>query len=487
MKNFRRIMAVCLVLILAVGAFTGCRKKKADGNAVPAAAETALPIADGKEPAGNEDPVDTGTDKPEPAAQETGKYEVLVKDEEGNPVPGVMIQFCSDTECVLGQTGEDGIAAFEKEAGEYSVHVLKAPEGYDADDTEYSAPSEPGILTIELRAQAQDEAADDAYVQESEALGVRYVVPEKYRNLKGSLTFDGGFSDSGILELDLTYYAVSPERMDEYWEFCKAYLRALIENRELPEAPDPSWMTLREAANVFTVFGISEGGEAGLQDFLQKNGLADIFAWLEEVWTDGSSTFFIGQRQHTADHMDEYRDIMGDFFPEFEEIFRDKDTFLSAVTFKAPVWPTEIKVGEVIHFETTDLDGNPVSSETLFARNKVTMINLWGTWCGPCKRELPELARMAKEFEQQGCMLVGICNDAYQEGIIEVAKGLLQDAGAEYLNLVGSPALDTMLHAQGFPSTYFVDREGRLLLPPIVGAYVDKYPEAVAEALSLAG
>ena len=161
MKNFKRILAVCLVLILAVGAFTGCRKKKADGNAVPDAAETAQPVSDGKEPVGGEVPVNTGTDKPEPAAQETGKYEVLVSDMEGNPVPGVMIQFCSDTECVLGQTGEDGIALFEKEAGEYTVHVLKAPEGYDADDTEYSATSEPGILTIELRAQAWDETVDD--------------------------------------------------------------------------------------------------------------------------------------------------------------------------------------------------------------------------------------------------------------------------------------------------------------------------------------
>ncbi|MBO5999078.1 MAG: TlpA family protein disulfide reductase, partial [Lachnospiraceae bacterium] len=121
----------------------------------------------------------------------------------------------------------------------------------------------------------------------------------------------------------------------------------------------------------------------------------------------------------------------------------------------------------------------------LFSESEVTMVNLWGTWCGPCKRELPELAVMAKEFEEQGCRVVGICNDAYAEDKLEKAKGLLQDAGAEYLNLVGSPGQDAILHASAFPSTYFVDREGRLLMLPIVGADVEGYPGAVEEALSM--
>ena len=78
-------------------------------------------------------------------------YEVLVNDAAGKPVSGVVIQFCSDTECIMGTTNEKGVAVFDKEAGSYTIHVLKVPEGYAPDDTEYSAPAKPGLVTIVLK------------------------------------------------------------------------------------------------------------------------------------------------------------------------------------------------------------------------------------------------------------------------------------------------------------------------------------------------
>ena len=59
--------------------------------------------------------------------------------------------------------------------------------------------------------------------------------------------------------------------------------------------------------------------------------------------------------------------------------------------------------------------------------------------------------------------------------------------GAEYLCLVGSPELDDYFCVSGFPTSFFVDSEGHLLFEPIVGAYVDAYPLAVAEALNMLG
>ena len=81
----------------------------------------------------------------------SSKYEVLVKDEAGEPVSDVTIQFCSDTECILGTTDDNGIAVFDNEAGSYTVHIFEAPEGYADDDTEYTAPAKPGRLTIVLK------------------------------------------------------------------------------------------------------------------------------------------------------------------------------------------------------------------------------------------------------------------------------------------------------------------------------------------------
>ena len=109
MKKIRKAVVLCLLLALTVSALTACGDSKKTN------------------------------------------YEVLVNDTAGKPVSGVTIQFCSDTECTLGTTNENGIAVFEKKAGSYTVHVLKTPEGYAPDDTEYPAPAEPGQVVIVLK------------------------------------------------------------------------------------------------------------------------------------------------------------------------------------------------------------------------------------------------------------------------------------------------------------------------------------------------
>lgn len=79
-------------------------------------------------------------------------YRVIALDEAGAPVPGVAIQFCSDTMCLMGETGEDGIAVFEDQAeGTYTVHIYQVPEGYAEDDTEYEVPQTYGDVKVVIK------------------------------------------------------------------------------------------------------------------------------------------------------------------------------------------------------------------------------------------------------------------------------------------------------------------------------------------------
>ena len=179
---------------------------------------------------------------------------------------------------------------------------------------------------------------------------------------------------------------------------------------------------------------------------------------------------------------------MGDCFEEFEEIVTYRDTFLSALTLKAPdQQKTNLEIGETVAFETTDLYGNPISSKDLFAAGKVTMINLWATWCHACRKELPELAKIAKEYEGRGCRIVGICLDADEEGIPEEAKEILKEAGVEYLNLVPPEGVDNLLPTISYPTSFFFDSEGRLIVEPIRGAYIEEYRPALDKALDQTG
>ena len=74
---------------------------------------------------------------------------------------------------MIGKTDSDGIAGSDCDAGPYTVHILKVPEGYASDDTEYAAPSTPGTMTIVLRAEGSEEAKDGDAKVDSAQLGLR--------------------------------------------------------------------------------------------------------------------------------------------------------------------------------------------------------------------------------------------------------------------------------------------------------------------------
>ena len=81
-------------------------------------------------------------------------YRVIVSDESGAGVQGVVVQLCSDQMCLKGETDASGIAVFEDQPeGAYTVHVCSVPEGYAEDETEYTAPETYGDVNITLKAQ----------------------------------------------------------------------------------------------------------------------------------------------------------------------------------------------------------------------------------------------------------------------------------------------------------------------------------------------
>ncbi|MBQ6373341.1 MAG: redoxin domain-containing protein [Clostridia bacterium] len=133
-------------------------------------------------------------------------------------------------------------------------------------------------------------------------------------------------------------------------------------------------------------------------------------------------------------------------------------------------------IGQVIEFESVDLDGNAVRSADLFRDNKITMVNLWGTWCVNCINEMDELAELHKRMQERGCGIVGV---EYETGTIEdvadAARKVFADNGVTYPN-VWMPRNDPLLdRINSFPFTFFVDSEGRILSCPISGAAVNEY------------
>lgn len=127
---------------------------------------------------------------------------------------------------------------------------------------------------------------------------------------------------------------------------------------------------------------------------------------------------------------------------------------------------------EKLSFSTTDLSGKKVD-DSIFKETKLTMVNIWGTFCPPCIAEMPDLARLNNDIDD--FQVVGFVLDVVSwtgktsAKIVNEARSIIMKTGAAYTNLVPSKDLlkGKFRNVQAVPTTYFVNAEGE-----IVGEYL---------------
>lgn len=111
-------------------------------------------------------------------------------------------------------------------------------------------------------------------------------------------------------------------------------------------------------------------------------------------------------------------------------------------------------------------------------KGRVVLINLWATWCAPCRKEMPDLARLQRELGSDQFEVVAISVD--RKGA-EASSTFLKETGAEALELYVEPSTRIVgeLQSAGLPVTILVDRKGREL-GRLLGPALWDSPEAVA-------
>lgn len=121
-------------------------------------------------------------------------------------------------------------------------------------------------------------------------------------------------------------------------------------------------------------------------------------------------------------------------------------------------------------FETVTLEGETATQE-IFAEADLNMVNIWGTFCGPCISEMPELGELADEYADQGLQVIGILTDV-MEAENETALLIVDETKADYTHLVLSLDLynNYLSQVQAVPTTVFVDSEGNQVGEVYMGA-----------------
>ena len=106
------------------------------------------------------------------------------------------------------------------------------------------------------------------------------------------------------------------------------------------------------------------------------------------------------------------------------------------------------------------VDGTGAAKDNDVFKGKVTLLNLWATWCAPCRKEMPELAKLQKELGGADFQVVELSEDL--KGY-EASETFLKMVGAENLTLFAddkAAALDS-LAAPGLPVTLLLNRDGK--------------------------
>ena len=138
-----------------------------------------------------------------------------------------------------------------------------------------------------------------------------------------------------------------------------------------------------------------------------------------------------------------------------------------------------------LEFTTENLALESVDS-SIFGEKDLTVLNVWGTFCGPCIQEMPELGEWQRNLPDN-VQIIGLVADvAGKEDAehIELANTILDKTNVHFTNIIpNNDFADLLSGVVGVPTTFFINKEGKIVGKPIVGAQVPKYKAFVEEYL----
>ena len=155
--------------------------------------------------------------------------------------------------------------------------------------------------------------------------------------------------------------------------------------------------------------------------------------------------------------------------------------------FLASLKTKKLEIGEIApNFEAPTPDGNSVSLNDL--KGKVTIIDFWAAWCGPCRRENPNVVRIYNEYHDKGLEIIGVSldgqsrqNDPKKAWLDAIEKDQLTWTHVSYLKYFNDP-IAQLYNINSIPATYILDKDGKIAYKNLRGKALElKVKELLAQ------
>ncbi|TYP95470.1 Peroxiredoxin [Fodinibius salinus] len=125
--------------------------------------------------------------------------------------------------------------------------------------------------------------------------------------------------------------------------------------------------------------------------------------------------------------------------------------------YSASLYPAQQKA-KASDFEMTLVSGEKFSLSE--QRGKVVLLNIWATWCAPCREETPDLVELYNKYKDQGLVVLGVSIDKQGMSVVEP---FIEKYSVNYPTIIDDGTIiDKYGPTMGIPTTYIIDQEGDL-------------------------
>lgn len=303
----------------------------------------------------------------------------------------------------------------------------------------------------------------DANYEKHEALGVEFNLPSKWKEKSDNLSplgLDGSENIVGQLKYDFC----SSETLEK--------MKKLNEDsKKIPENDKEKMEKFQEEySNLFTEFKelctITTIDKSKPEGDLYKNSFS-TYENKDLISKEGDFEFYLLYNKPNIDGLSDKSK------KEYEEMYNEIKNFKNSIKVFKPVSEKEkLTKHKQLEFKAKTLEGKEIDS-SIFKENKLTMINVWATFCGPCREEMPDIQKLYEEVKKDNINVIGIIADTPDDENQQLAKNILKKKDVKFDNIIPDETIKNGLlkDTTSMPTTFFVDSNGNIIGDFIIGSH----------------
>lgn len=175
----------------------------------------------------------------------------------------------------------------------------------------------------------------------------------------------------------------------------------------------------------------------------------------------------IGEDALTTEKASELINKMPEAYQKRQQIIELKDRISSY---------QDTAIGQTIKdFSLQTPEGSQLSIMSELKKNKITILDFWASWCGPCRQEMPSMVNLYKNYQSKGLGIIGISLDESQEDWVDAIKnlGITWPQVSDLKGWQSSPVQKFQVRA--IPFTIVLDKQGKILAKDLRGQELDNF------------